>query len=74
MAPSSDLSFTDSLTSAQRMSFYERHKPLAAGMIFAVFFLPFIGLFAGGLFGVVTGVIISVLAYYLTPYVVQKIS
>jgi hypothetical protein len=74
MASSSDLSVTDSLTSAQRMGFYERHKPLAAGMIFAVFFLPFMGLFADGLFGVVAGVIISVLAYYLTPYVVQKMS
>jgi hypothetical protein len=56
------------------MGFYDRHKPLAAGMIFAVFFLPFMGLFADGLFGVVAGVIISVLAYYLTPYVVQKMS
>lgn len=74
MAPPSDLSFTDSLTSAQRTSFYEHHKPLATGLIFAVFFLPFIGLFVGGLFGVVAGVIISILAYYLTPYVVQKMS
>ena len=73
MAPFSDLSFTDSLTSAQRAGFYERHKPLAVVMILTVFFLPFVGLFAGGLFGVVAGVIISVLAYYLTPYVVHKV-
>ncbi len=72
MALPSDLSFTDSLTSAQRTGFYEHHKPLAVGMILAVFFLPFVGLLAGGLFGVVAGVIISVLAYYLTPYAVLK--
>ncbi len=69
----SDLSFSDSLTTARRTSFYECHKPLAVGMILAVFFLPFAGLFAGGLFGVVAGVLISVLAYYLTPYVVLKV-
>lgn len=74
MALPSDLSLSDSLTTAQRTSFYERHKPLAVGMILAVFFLPFVGLFAGGLFGVVAGVLISVLVYYLTPYVVLKFS
>ncbi len=72
MADSSDPSLSDSLTSARRTSFYERHKPLAVGMIVAVFFLPFVGLVAGGLLGVVAGVIISVLAYYLTPFVVLK--
>jgi hypothetical protein len=73
MALPSDLSFTDSLTSAQRTGFYERHKPIAVVMILAVFPLPFIGLFAGGLFGVVLGVIMSVLVYYLTPYAVLRI-
>ena len=74
MAPPADLSFAESLTSAQRAGFYERHKPLAVGMIIAVFFLPFVGLFAGGLLGVVAGVIISILAYYLAPFVVQRFS
>ena len=73
MSPSSDLSFADSLTTTQRNSFYERHKPLAIGMILAVFFMPFIGLLAGGLLGVVAGVIISVAAYYLAPYAVLKV-
>jgi hypothetical protein len=68
----SSLSFTDSLTSAQRSGFYDRHKRLAVGMILVVFFLPFAGLFAGGLLGVVVGVIISILAYYLAPFVGQK--
>ncbi|MGZ9274137.1 MAG: hypothetical protein ACXW34_05285 [Nitrospira sp.] len=74
MAPPADLSFAECLTSAQRADFYERHKPLAVGMILAVFFLPFVGLFAGGLLGVVAGVIISIVAYYLTPFVVHKLS
>ena len=68
-----DLSFAESLSSAQRSTFYERHKSLAIGMIFTVFFLPFIGLSIDGLFGVVTGVIISVVAYYLTPYIMLKL-
>lgn len=72
MAHNSDRSFTDSLTSAQRATFYEGHKHLAVGMILVVFFLPFGGLLAGGLFGVAGGVVLSLLAYYLTPYAVQK--
>jgi hypothetical protein len=72
MAHNSDRSFTDSLTSAKRTTFYEGHKPLAVGMILVVFFLPFVGLLAGGLFGVAGGVVLSLLAYYLTPYAVQK--
>lgn len=68
-----NLSFAESLSSTQRSTFYERHKSLAVGMILTVFFLPFIGLYIDGLFGVVTGVIISVLAYYLTPYIRLKL-
>ena len=73
MPLSSDLSFTDSLTNAQRTRFYEQHKPIAVVMILVVFLFPFIGLFTKGLLGVVLGVILSVLAYYLTPYVVHTI-
>ena len=69
----SDLTFIDSLTSAQRTRFYERHKPIAVMMILVVFLFPFVGLFVRGLFGVVLGVVLSVLAYYLTPYVVLTI-
>jgi len=42
-------------------------------MILVVFLLPFIGLFVTGLFGAVLGVIVSVMAYYLTPYVVLRL-
>ena len=73
MTPPSDPTFIDSLTSAQRTSFYERHKPIAVVMILVVFLFPFIGLFVRGLFGVVLGMLVSVLAYYLTPYVVLTI-
>ena len=73
MPSSSGLSFADSLIPAQRTGFYERHKLLAVGMILAVFFLPFVGLFAEGLFGVAAGVSTSVAAYYLAPYIVTKV-
>ena len=62
------LSFSDSLTNARRSAFYERHKPIAVVMILIVFLLPFVGVFLRGLIGAVSGVIISVLGYYLTPY------
>jgi len=42
-------------------------------MIFVVFLLPFVGLFITGLFGAVVGVIVSVMAYYLAPYVVFRL-
>lgn len=67
------LSFTDSLKEHQRNEFYERHKSIAVAMILVVFLLPFVGLFITGLFGAVLGVVVSVLAYYLTPYVVLKL-
>ena len=41
-------------------------------MILIVFLLPFVGLYITGLFGAVLGVVLSVAAYYLTPYVVLE--
>jgi hypothetical protein len=69
----SDLSFVDCLTCAERTRFYEHHKPIAVVMILVVFLFPFVGLFFRGLFGVVLGVLVSVFAYYLTPYAVLTI-
>lgn len=69
----SDLSFSDSLKESQRREFYEGHKSIAVMMILVVFLLPFVGLSITGLFGAVLGVVLSVLAYYLTPYVVLKL-
>ncbi|MET0515336.1 MAG: hypothetical protein ABW047_08440 [Nitrospiraceae bacterium] len=71
--PGPVLSFTDSLKEPQRRGFYERHRSIAVAMILVVFLLPFIGLFVTGLFGAVLGVIVSVMAYYLTPYVVLRL-
>ena len=42
-------------------------------MIVLVFLAPFVGLFIQGLAGVVWGVVLSALAYYLTPYLVLKL-
>ncbi len=66
-------SLSESLTSARRMAFYEGHKAVAVVMILVVFLLPFVGLFVRGLIGAASGVIISVLCYYLTPYLAQMV-
>lgn len=70
MAVQSPLSFFDSLTLARRTAFYERHKRIAVVMILLVFLLPFFGVYVCGLIGAAAGVMISVLCYYLTPYLV----
>ena len=73
MAVQSPLSFSDSLTLARRTAFYERHKRIAVVMILLVFLLPFFGVYVRGLIGAAAGVLISVLCYYLTPYLVLTI-
>ena len=70
----SELSFTDSLKSDERTGFYERHKLIAVVMILIVFLLPVAGVFAVGLSGGVLGVIVSAVAYLLTPYAVLKLN
>ncbi len=69
----SELSFADSLKSAQRTAFYERHKPVAVAMILIVFLLPIAGVFVAGLSGGALGLIVSVAAYFLAPYAVLKL-
>jgi uncharacterized membrane protein len=61
------------LKSEERKDFYERNKPIAICMILVVLLVPIVGAFVRGLFGAVLGVVISVLAYYLTPYVVLRL-
>lgn len=73
MALTSDMSFTESLHSDRRKSFYESHRSIAIGMILIVFLFPFAGLYVTGLFGAVLGVVLSVAAYGLTPYVWIKL-
>jgi len=66
-------SFSESLTPERRTAFYDGHKPLAVLMILIVFLLPFAGLFVYGLIRVVAAVILSVLGYYLTPYLAGRL-
>lgn len=44
------------------------------GMILIVFFAPFVGLAIRGLGAAVIGVILSIAAYYLAPYIVQSLT
>ena len=73
MALPSPFSFSDSLTPARRTAFYERHTRIAVAMILLVFLLPFFGVYVRGLIGAAAGVMISVVCYYLTPYLVVKL-
>lgn len=69
----SDRSFAESLTSDRRRQFYEGHRSIALLMILVVFLSPFAGLYVTGLFGAVLGLLSSIAAYYLTPYIWSKI-
>ena len=40
-------------------------------MALVVFLLPFVGLYVTGLFGAVVGFLLSIAAYFLTPYVMS---
>jgi hypothetical protein len=68
-----ELSFAGSLKSEPRRTFYEHHKPVAVLMILILFLFPIVGVFVMGVPGAVLGVAISVLGYYLAPYVVPKL-
>lgn len=67
------MSFTDSLKHIERRAFYDHHKLLAVAMILIVLLFPFVGLLVNGLYGVVSGALISFAVYYLTPYVALKL-
>ncbi|MGC4096581.1 MAG: hypothetical protein QM706_05645 [Nitrospira sp.] len=66
------LSLSESLSLERRTAFYASHKPIAVLMIIIVFLLPFAGLFVYGLVGAVASVMISVLSYYFTPYLMTR--
>ena len=67
-----ELSFSDSIKYEERRGFYERNKPVAVLMIIIVFLLPILAVFMWGLLGAALGVLLSVAAYFLTPYAVLK--
>ncbi len=64
-----NLTLSESLKEDQRKAFYERHQSIAVGMVFVVFLLPFVGLYVTGLLGAVVGFLLSIAAYFITPYV-----
>jgi hypothetical protein len=63
-----------SFSAEARRTFYEGHRSLALYMILIVFMAPFAGLYVAGLLGVVLGVLVSVAAYVLTPWLWRWIS
>lgn len=74
MPLSPDISFSESLKSGQRKAFYEGHKNIAMIMILVVFFFPLFGVYISGLLGAALGMFISIVTYFLTPYVILKLS
>ena len=74
MRSSPGFTFLESLKSDQRKAFYESHKGVAMVMILIVFFAPFVGLAIRGLGAAVIGVVLSIAAYYLAPYIVQSLT
>ena len=63
------VTLAEPLKEDQRKAFYERHRSIAVTMVFVVFLLPFVGLYVAGVFGAVVGFLLSIAAYFLTPYV-----
>ncbi len=73
MADPSHLSLSHSLKGEQRKAFYEGHKDIALIMIFVVFLFPLFGVYISGLLGAAVGMLFSLVAYFLTPYVTLKL-
>lgn len=73
MAVPPKVSLSDSLKSAQRQAFYEGHRDIAKIMILVVFLFPLFGVYISGLLGAALGMILSLFAYFLTPYVTMKL-
>ena len=73
MTNHSNLSFSDSLKSDQRKAFYEAHKDIALVMILVVFLFPLFGVYVSGLLGAALGMLISIAAYFLAPYVTIRL-
>ena len=65
--------FKRSLASDTRRDFYEAHKPIAVVMMLIIFTFPIAGVFVKGVSGLLFGVVSSVLAYYLLPYVAHVV-
>jgi hypothetical protein len=73
MALPTEVSLTDSLKSEQRKAFYEGHKNIALIMILVMFFFPLFGTYISGVLGAAIGMFLSIVTYFLTPYVTLKL-
>lgn len=73
MSTPSNVSLGDSLKSAHRLTFYEGHKKIAMIMILVLFLFPLFGVYISGLLGAAMGLLLSLVAYFLTPYVTLKL-
>jgi hypothetical protein len=73
MAHPSHLSLGDSLKTDQRKAYYEAHKDIALVMVLVVFLFPLFGVYVSGLLGAALAMLISIAAYFLTPYVTLKL-
>jgi uncharacterized iron-regulated membrane protein len=69
----SDVSLTDSLKSTHRKGFYEGHKNIALIMLLVMFLFPLFGVYISGLLGAALGMLLSIGAYFLAPYVTCKL-
>src|SRR5436853_401988 len=67
-------SFKDALMAERRRDFYEQHKAIAVLMVFIVFSAPILGVFLRGVPGLLLGLIISVVGYYVIPYVALRLA
>ena len=73
MALPSQVSLLNSLKSTQRQAFYEGHKEVAILMIFVVFLFPLFGVYINGFLGAGLGMLISIAAYFLAPYIILSL-
>ena len=62
------VSFSKSLHSDIRQTFYEHHLFLARVMQVVLLFCPFVGVYLHGAVGAVLGFTVFLLGYYLVPY------
>lgn len=69
-----NVSLSDSFNKTHRLAFYEGHKKVAMVMILVLFLFPLFGVYISGLLGAAVGLLLSLVAYFLTPYITMKLN
>ncbi|MBX3234608.1 MAG: hypothetical protein KF814_00530 [Nitrospiraceae bacterium] len=64
----SHLTFSVSLHADIRQAFYEHHQAITRVMQITLILIPLVGLWVHAMLGVVLGLTVFLLSYYLTPY------